>query len=117
MILVWEKLEAAGRTEGVGGYSGGSSRDPRTPWGRVGATAHSMERQGVHGWQVGVLPPNPAQPPCEDPTRKLAQHKPRGWGHPGKTSVPPPALSQGLDVWSDIPGCFWEDVFSEKINI
>ena len=59
MILVWE-LGAARWTEGVGGYGGGSSRDPGSPSRDVGGTAHSMERQGIHGWQVGVMAPQPS---------------------------------------------------------
>lgn len=114
---MWEKLGAAGWTEGAGGCGGGSSRDPGSPWGGVGVTAHSMERQGaVDGKYRGWPPTQPSLHVRTQHTSWLGT-SPGDGGIQEKPLCLPPALSQGPDVWSDIAGCFWEDVFSEKINI
>ena len=109
----WERLD------GLRGWAAvvGAAAVTLAPLGGVGVTAHSMERQGTvdgkyRGW-----------PPTQPSLHVRTQHaswlgtSPGDGGIQEKPLCLPPALSQGPDVWSDIAGCFWEDVFSEKINI
>lgn len=110
--LAWEKLGAAGWTEGVGGCGGGSSRD--APLGGARHTAWSDKAP----WMASRGRPHPTQPSLRvgPDMPSWPGTSPGGWGRPGETPVPPFSALQGPDIWSDIAGCFWEDV-SEKINI